>query len=74
MYSVFFLTEELKLPYDWLRNTNYSIRRDELEKKGEYVINMDEYDAKSFIGNTITTESKYTVVFNSAFFIQHCEC
>lgn len=74
VYSIFFLTNELKLPHDWLQNTSYSSHIDELEKKGEHIINIDEYDAKSLIGHTITTESKYTVVFNSAYFIQHCQC
>lgn len=70
VYSVFFLTDELNLPHDWHRNNKYSIHREELENKEEYILNIDAYDAKSL---TINASTK-TVVFDSAYFIEHCEC
>lgn len=74
VYNVFFLTEELKLPHDWLKNNQYSYHREELEKKAEYIVNIDTYNVQFLMGDAITTESIHTIVFDSAYYIQHCGC
>lgn len=74
IYSVFFLGEDLKLPNDWLKNYHYSYHREELEKKADNIINIDTYNVRFLMGPEITTESTHTTVFDSAYYIQHCEC